>query len=187
MSLRVVPLTLKHATAWVDRYHSHHPPPRGGLFAVGVADGERLCCVAIVSRPVARMLAASGPVAEITRVASDRTKHAASKTIAAAARMAIAGGYTRLVSYTLLGESGDSYVAAGWWPTAICHGGTWHTRPGRTVTQTGVKIRWEFGPGALPCDSEEAVEAAIVCALAVGKIKLTRRTKQFSLLDWRAA
>lgn len=121
--LKVVPITITDAKRHIERHHSHHHAPVGGLLACAVAEGERVCCVAMLSRPVARRLDAIPTVAEVTRVASDGTKHAASKCIAAVTRAALALGYTRLVSYTILGESGASYFAAGWTITALCGGG----------------------------------------------------------------
>lgn len=189
MKLVVTPLTITAALAFVERHHSHHHAPPGGLFAVGVSAcaHERECpaedacaltlrCAALVSRPVARKLDQLGHVAEVTRVASDRTRHASSKCIAAASRMALAGGYTRLVSYTLLGESGASYLAAGWHVTGLTNNECgWDTRPGRSSDrQTGCKVRWEFGPGALPADGA----AALVCAFAVGAVKLRPRKER---------
>jgi hypothetical protein len=159
MSLRLMPVSITEARAFVERVHSHHGAPITGLFAVGVCEEGRLCCVGIAGRPVARMLAAAG-CCEVTRVASDHTKHAASMTVAALARAALALGYTRVVSYTVLGESGVSYRAAGWWPTAITAGlstRNWSshtTHPGAAApAQPGSKVRWEFGPGALPRDA----------------------------------
>lgn len=180
MKLAVVPVTITAARAFVQRHHGHHHAPPGGLFAVGVAEGERLCCVAIVSRPVARKLDQRGNVAEVTRVASDRTRHASSKTIAAATRMALAGGYTRLVSYTLLGESGASYLAAGWHITGLTNNERgWDTRPGRAqARQTGCKVRWETGPEALPADGA----AALACALATGRVEVMAREESLPLL-----
>ena len=162
--LAVVPVTIGEARRRVGRGHSHHHAPLGGGFAVGVAEAGRLCCVAIVGRPVARALDATATIAEVTRVASDRTPHAASMCIAAATRGALAIGYRRLVSYTILGERGASYLAAGWVITGLCDGkgGSWHSRDGRTVTQPGCKVRWETGPDALPADGA----AALVCAFA---------------------
>jgi hypothetical protein len=43
-------------------------------------------------------------------------------------------------------------------------------------------VRWEYGPDALPCDSDEAVEAAIVCALSVGLVNIPERTESLPLL-----
>lgn len=162
--LAVVPVTIGEARRFVEAQHSHHHAPRGGLFACGVAADGRLCCVAIVSRPVARALDAQGATAEVTRLASDGTRHAASMCLAAATRGALALGWRRIVSYTILGETGATYLAAGWVITGLCDGkgGSWHTRGGRTVVQPGCKARWETGPDALDADGA----AALVVALA---------------------
>ena len=115
--LTVVPLTLTAARRHVHQHHSHLERPQGGLCAVGVADDGQLACVAILSLPRARLL--NGKAAEVIRVASDGTRHAASMCLAAITRAGLALGYTRLVSSTLLGEAGTSYRAAGWRPVAI--------------------------------------------------------------------
>lgn len=172
MILRTVPMGVADALAHIEKHHSHHHAPCGGKFAVGVSqedgDGARIVCVAIVGRPVARVLDASGTVAELTRSASDGTaKNAASMCIASAARAAIALGYRRIVSYTILGELGTSYLAAGWHITGLSgdpsgSGEGWHSRPGRTVIQPSVKVRWETGPDALPANGA----AALACAFA---------------------
>ncbi len=54
--IRIVPTTLREARAFVERYHRHHRPPQGGLFAVGLAREAEIVGVAIVGNPVARML-----------------------------------------------------------------------------------------------------------------------------------
>ena len=169
MTLRVVPVTITDARKHIERHHSHHHAPVGGLLACAVAEGDRVCCVAVLSRPVARMLDARGDVAEVTRVASDGTKHAASMCLAAVTRAALALGWRRLVSYTLLGEAGTSYRAAGWRCTGIVEASQgWHSRGGRTIAQGGGKARWETGPDALP-ESPEAV-AAVLAAVGVAVV-----------------
>lgn len=179
MTLRVVPVTLGAARAFVEAHHSHHHAPVGGLLACAVADGERLCCVAILSRPVARMLDAQGGVAEVTRVASDGTRHATSMCLAALTRAARALGWQRLVSYTILGESGTSYRAAGWRVTGLVKASQgWHSRAGRTVAQPGVKVRWETGDGALPEDSLALAEMLA----AVGVVEVPARPESLPLL-----
>lgn len=146
--LALAPITQREAFAWVRAVHSHLPtPPPGALTCVQVLDGERRCCVAVLGRPSARKLQ-DGLTAEITRVASDRTPHAASKAIAALTRAAVALGYTRVVSYTLADEAGTSYRAAGWTPVAESGGGEW-SRPSRArgaAVQAGPKTRWEYQP-----------------------------------------
>jgi hypothetical protein len=120
---------------------------------------------------VSRELQAQG-AAEITRVATDGTPNAASMTIAALTRAALALGYRRIVTYTLLGESGHSYKVSGYWPTYIDRRiRDWDTpgRRRRPHLQTGPKVRWEFGPGAAPRSSEAEVRAR------VGTIDLPRR------------
>jgi hypothetical protein len=169
VTLRVVPVTITDARKHIERHHSHHHAPVGGLLACAVAEGDRVCCVAVLSRPVARMLDARGDVAEVTRVASDGTKHAASMCLAAVTRAALALGWRRLVSYTLLGEAGTSYRAAGWRCTGIVEASQgWHSRGGRTIAQGGGKARWETGPDALP-ESPEAT-AAVIAAVGVATV-----------------
>ena len=177
--LAVVPVTIGEARRFVEAQHSHHHAPLGGLFAVAVAEGDSVVCVGVVSRPVARKLGGRG-IAELTRTASDGTPHAASMCIAAAARAAIALGYRRVISYTLAGEAGTSYRAAGWHITGLCdgRGGTWHTRAARTVIQPGAKFRWETGPDALPLDAEATAE----CARLVGVAEVPARPETLPLL-----
>lgn len=178
MKLRVVPLTLTDARRHVEAHHSHHSAPIGGLYALGVAFGETLCCVAIVGRPVARMLAGA---AEVTRLASDGTKHAASMALGAATRARLALGWRRFVSYTLIGEAGTSYRAAGWWPVAVSGGGEWsrEDRPRDAVAQPGRKVRWEYGPEALPRDAD--VDALV--RASVGTVALPPKVEALPL--WR--
>lgn len=154
--LTLVPVFVKTAMRWVREHHSHLPKVRGGAFAVGVAENERLVCVALAGRPP-RMLQRVPTVLEVTRVASDGTApHAASKALGAIVRAALALGYRRLVSYTLLGEAGTSYRAAGWWPVALSHGGEWDrpSRPRKPSVAPGEKVRWEAGPDREPFSAE---------------------------------
>lgn len=152
------PITISAAKAFIVSHHSHlRRPPMGALWAVavGYAGAAEPACVALVGRPVSRRLQQQG-VAEITRVASDGSRHAASKVVALATKMALLQGYRRIVSYTMAEERGTSYRAAGWRPVARSGGGEW-SRPGRrrsTAEQAGAKIRWEAGPDALLCDPE---------------------------------
>ncbi len=111
--LTLVPVRLRVAGDFVAAHHRHHQRPAGGLYAVGVATDEVLVGVAIVGRPVARMLD-NGQTAEVTRCCTDGTPHACSMLYAAAWRAARALGYTRLITYTQAGEPGTSLRAAGW-------------------------------------------------------------------------
>lgn len=143
ISLR--PITLKAARLFIQRHHRHHRPPQGGLFAVAAADETGgVVAVAIIGRPVARRLA-DGYTAEVTRLASNGARNACSMLYAAAWRAARALGYRRMVTYTLLEETGTSVRAAGWQLVAKTKGGSWH-RPSRGRTDkhsTERKHRWE--------------------------------------------
>lgn len=75
-------------------------------------DGE-LCGAAIIGRPAARQYDPRR-TAEISRLVTDSTKHAASKLYAACARIAREMGFQTIQTYTLASESGVSLRAAGW-------------------------------------------------------------------------
>ncbi len=85
--LRIVPVTLEDANAFVRRLHRHNKPVVGYKFAVGVADDEGLRGVAIVGRPVAPRLD-NGMACEITRVCTDGARNACSMLYGAARRAA---------------------------------------------------------------------------------------------------
>lgn len=114
MTLTVAPISFAEACAFVRTHHRHHTPPVGHLFSIAVAgDDAQVRGVAIVGRPVARMLQ-DGFTAEVTRSATDGTAHVNSCLYGAAWRAVKAMGYRRLITYTQAGESGISLCAAGW-------------------------------------------------------------------------
>jgi len=84
------------------------------MFAISVADDDAVVGVAIVGRPVSRILD-DGLTAEVTRLcALEGSKNACSMLYAACWRAARAMGYCRLVTYTLQSEQGASLRAAGY-------------------------------------------------------------------------
>src|SRR6478609_6359059 len=109
--LRIVPVTLREASAFIVRHHRHHGPPRGYKFAVGVERGGELVGVATAGRPVARAFDAK-TVLEVNRTCTDGARNANSMLYGAARRAGVAMGYTTVISYTEEGESGDSLRAA---------------------------------------------------------------------------
>lgn len=143
-------LTIGHVTwhtskAFVEREHRHHPPSRGHMWSTGVFDGERLCGVAVIGRPVSRMLQKAGDI-EVVRLATDGTPNACSALYGAAARQAVAHGYKRhqLLTYILESEPGTSLQAAGWIFDGLTDGGSWN-RPSRSridKSPTESKQRW---------------------------------------------
>jgi hypothetical protein len=111
MSLRVVPLTLREASAFILAHHRHHKPPRGMKFAVGVVRAGELVGVATAGRPVAR--AYGTEVLEVNRTCTDGTRNANSMLYGAVRKAAVAMGYAKVITYTQDGESGATLRAAG--------------------------------------------------------------------------
>src|SRR5882762_6197042 len=73
--LTLVPVTLEEANAFVERWHRHHKTVPGAKFCVGVAHDTEICGVAIVGRPLARMLD-DGWTLEVNRTCTDGTRNA---------------------------------------------------------------------------------------------------------------
>ena len=141
----ICPMTLREADAFVDANHRHHRAPQGGLFAIGLSDGDKVVGVVIVGKPVARMVA-DGWTCEVTRLATDGSKNACSMLYRAAWRAARAMGYQRLVTYTLPEEGGTSLRAAGFLLIGEAGGGKWSrdSRPRVDLHPTQTKLRWEI-------------------------------------------
>lgn len=144
MPLIIIPCDLDDANAFVRQHHRHHGKVVGHKFSIAVVEGETVVGVAIVGRPVARMLD-NGLTLEVLRVATDGTKNACSILYGACRRATFALGYKRLVTYTLSTESGVSLRAAGWREIGAAGGGSWNvpSRPRVDKHPTQLKIRWE--------------------------------------------
>lgn len=142
--LAITPCTIGEAQAFVDQNHRHHSAPRGALFAVAVSAGALVVGVAIVGRPVARMLD-DGWTAEITRCCTNGTRNACSMLYGACRRAAIALGYGRVVTYTHSTESGASLRAAGFRVVADVRARPWScpSRPRVDRSPLQAKLRWE--------------------------------------------
>jgi hypothetical protein len=138
------PISLKHASAFVAEHHRHHDAPQGGKFALAAWHEDELVGVAIVGRPVSRMLD-NGLTAEVIRVATNGTRNACSFLYGAAKRAAQAMGYRKVITYTLIEEPGSSLRAVGWQRAGVAGGGSW-SRPSRPEVDhhpLQQKIRWE--------------------------------------------
>jgi hypothetical protein len=143
-SLVIEPTTLRHANGFVKALHRHHKPARGCVFALAAVEADRVRGVAIVGRPVSRMLQ-DGVTCEVTRLCTDGTRNACSKLYAAVARIARAMGYERIYTYTLPHEGGASLRAAGWTLDLDgAGGGSWSraARPRTDDAPTDLKLRW---------------------------------------------
>ncbi len=153
--LRVEPISLRAANAYVEKMHRHHGPSRGHKFSVSVVDetGE-LRGVGIAGRPVSRVLDQAGHL-EVVRVCTDGTRNACSMIYGALRRAGIALGYEphKIITYTLASEPGGSLRAAGWHDDGVAGGGEWgrKDRPREIVAPTDQKRRWR---AALPVGGE---------------------------------
>jgi hypothetical protein len=148
-TLRLAQCELADANAFVAQVHRHHKPVQGHRFSLGATVDGKLVGVAVVGRPVARLVN-SRAVVEVSRLATDGTKNACSFLYAAAARAARALGYKKIQTYILATEPGTSLKAAGWVVAAYVKGEAW-TRRGafagqerRTDQPNGDKTRWEM-------------------------------------------
>jgi hypothetical protein len=138
-------VTLRAARIWVDRVHRHHRAPQGGLFAIAVASEGEVVGIAIVGKPVSRVLDNDWTV-EVRRVAVEEGyPNACSKLYGACWRAARAMGYRKAITYTLGSERGISVVASGWRLVGEAGGGSWdrETRPRVDEHPAQGKLRWE--------------------------------------------
>lgn len=152
MALVTVPMFLEEANAFVENFHRHNDPTTGHRFSIGASDGVELWGVAIIGRPVARLLQ-DGVTAEVLRccVRDGAPKGACSHLYAASWRAWREMGGRRLVTYTLQSEGGASLRGAGWKVIAERKPRKedgWQNRPGRKwQTVVGqAKLLWEAGP-----------------------------------------
>jgi len=145
MGLEVVPVTLQEAKAFVAAHHRHHQAPQGGLFAVAVAEHGAIEGVAIVGRPVSRVVQQDDYTAEVTRLCTRGHRNACSMLYAAAWRACRALGYRRLGTYILASESGVSLKAAGWREVGRTTGRSWSckSRPRVDTHPLQDKLRFE--------------------------------------------
>lgn len=114
LKLRVAPISFREACAFITKLHRHHKPPTGMKFAISVVDdgSGKIVGVATVGRPVSR---AYDPnvVCEVNRTCTDGTPNANSMLYGAARRVAVAMGYSKVITYTEEGESGATMRGAG--------------------------------------------------------------------------
>lgn len=144
--LRITPISLTEANAFVSARHRHHKPVVGHKFSIAAAANDTVHGVVIVGRPVARHLD-DGMTLEVNRCCTDGTRNACSMLYGAAWRAAKALGYGRLITYTLPEEGGASLRASGWTLIGQRGGGNWNV-PSRPRIDTdallqGQKLLWE--------------------------------------------
>lgn len=147
MGLSLSNISFADAAEYVTKFHRHHIKPVGHKFSLAAMDGERLCGVVIVGRPVSRMRD-DGMTLEVTRLCTDGTRNACSFLYGAAARAAFALGYRRIGTYIVKSEPGTSLKAAGWKLIGERGGGSWSvpSRPRTDKHPTEPKLLFEVTP-----------------------------------------
>tara|TARA_R100000988_G_scaffold18366_1_gene8867 strand:+ start:747 stop:1202 length:456 start_codon:yes stop_codon:yes gene_type:complete len=147
--LKVIPISLKEANDFVENFHRHNGRTArdGGKFAIGASNTDQLLGVAIVGRPVARLLS-DGFTAEVLRVCTlpDTTKNVCSFLYGRCWRIWQQMGGTRMITYTLADETGASLRGAGWKIVGTTKPGGWD-RKNRARNWQPIygqkKFRWE--------------------------------------------
>ena len=151
MTLQPVPISLREANDFVEQYHRHSKRTSrdGGKFAIGATTGDEMVGIAIVGRPLARMLD-DGYTAEVTRVCTkeDSPRNTCSFLYGRCWRIWQQMGGKRMVTYTLQSESGASLKGAGWNIVGETRRGDW-SRKGRERDWQPIygqlKFRWGVG------------------------------------------
>jgi tRNA A37 N6-isopentenylltransferase MiaA len=141
----IVPISFKEACEFVRQFHRHHRPPQGHKYSIACSVNGNIVGVAIVGRPVSRMLD-NGFTLEVTRLCTDGTKNVCSLLYATAWRAARAMGYKKMVTYVLQSESGTSLRASGWKLIGEAGGGKWSrvNRPRFDTQNTEMKLKFEI-------------------------------------------
>lgn len=143
--LKIVPMTLKEANAFVDEHHRHHGPSVGHKFSIGVKDEDgKVRGAAIAGRPVARG-SDNGARLEVTRLATDGCQNACSALYAAVRRIAKEMGFDFVGTYILASEPGTSLKASGWVQKYNVRGRSWSckSRPREDDHPLEDKVYWE--------------------------------------------
>lgn len=144
--MKITPITFEEANAFVAKFHRHHKPMQGCKFCVAVSEEDKVVGVAIVGRPVARLLD-NGWTLEVNRCCTDGTKNACSMLYSSAWKAAKALGYKRLITYTLPEEGGASLKASNWTCLGLRGGGNWNVKSRPRVDTDellrGQKLLWE--------------------------------------------
>jgi hypothetical protein len=146
----VVPITLREANDFVENFHRHSDRTQrdGGRFAIAAEFEGAMVGVAIVGRPLARLMD-DGFTAEVTRccVLDDAPRGACSFLYGRCWRIWQQMGGRRMITYTLAAESGSSLRGAGWRVAGESRPSSGWQRPGRDRAWQPIygqlKPRWE--------------------------------------------
>ncbi|MDQ2892786.1 MAG: hypothetical protein M3R64_06825 [Pseudomonadota bacterium] len=154
--MKIVPITLRAANDFVEEHHRHSARTSndGGKFAIGMTVAAQLVGVAIVGRPIARLLHADG-TAEVLRlcVSPEAPKGACGRLYGRCKRIWQLMGGDRVVTYTLASEHGHSLRGAGFAVEAVVPARAWDTPTRRRASrqiERKAKVRWGCELGIVP-------------------------------------
>lgn len=123
--MRIVPITFKQASAYINQYHRHHKATVGCKFCIAVVDdSDQLHGVAVCGRPVSRHLD-DGATLEINRVCTDGSRNACSMLYGGCCRIAKEMGYKKVITYILESENGSSLKASNFLCEGVAGGTHW--------------------------------------------------------------
>lgn len=152
LPMTVVPMTLREANDFVEAFHRHNGRTSrdGGKFAIGASLSGNLVGVAIVDRPLSRVLDDSFTT-EILRTCTTPNAPLGTNSFLYARcwRICQAMGGKRMLTYTLQTESGSSLKGAGWKIAAVSNGHKtgWQSNSRVRAWQPiygQMKFRWEI-------------------------------------------
>lgn len=143
--MKIVPINLKIANAFVSEHHRHHKKCVGCKFCIGLQnENSELIGVAICGRPVSRYYD-NGLTLEINRLCTLGERNACSMLYGACIRTAKAMGYHKVITYTLASEPGASLRASNFEYDGVAGGKMW---TGDRKRDNGVpqemKQRWVY-------------------------------------------
>ncbi len=145
--MKIIPISLKDANAFVANFHRHNGKVTGAKFAIGLDEEGELIGVAIAGRPVARLLD-TGKTIEISRVCvKEGHKNANSKLYGRMKRICQLMGYETILTHTLKSEKSSSLKAIGAKPVAEVKHREWSRNSRRRRSQkiySETKLRWEL-------------------------------------------
>lgn len=136
MSIEARSMELKEAQDYINTYHRHHKAAHRDKFRVAATIDGEVVGVVQVGRPVSRVLD-DGNTLEVLRLCTNGEKNICSFLYSRAARIAKEMGYSKIITYILESENGESLKASGWTCEVDGVGGSnWNTpsRPREIVT-----------------------------------------------------
>lgn len=142
-TLKLCPLDLNQANAYVKKNHRHHDPVYRDKYRVGCTCNGQLVGIVQVGRPVSRFLD-DGETLEIVRLCTTGQKNVCSFLYSAASRVAKNLGYKKVITYILDSEDGTSLKASGFKKECDTCGHSWScpSRPRNTTAPKCNKQRW---------------------------------------------